>query len=114
MGENVPQISESGFGEENVNMSGTNRTTQNADEIDMDSLHQLDEKEVQELFQTLESAIFTFREEEILKVIEVFEQSQYHGHAFVKHMDIVRKKIEMSDYMSAFEHLTRLVKKWKG
>lgn len=114
VGENVPQISESGFGEENVNMSGTNRTTQNADEIDMDSLHQLDEKEVQELFQTLESAIFTFREEEILKVIEVFEQSQYHGHAFVKHMDIVRKKIEMSDYMSAFEHLTRLVKKWKG
>ena len=67
---------------------------------------ELDEETFDEMAAQLEEAMYAFDGDKMLTVLSKMQEYQYHGKRLNKELEPVKKKIVMSDYMSAIETLS--------
>lgn len=70
---------------------------------------ELEEETLQSYLTELDAATFDFDGEKMLAIIDKMERCSYRGCPMQKAVDTARRKVEMSDYMSAYDVLV----KWK-
>ena len=68
---------------------------------------------MEHLLNQFEDAVFTWEENNMRQVIDEMQNYQYHKKAMKEPLQVIYRKIEMSDYMSALDTLKSLVEKWK-
>ena len=73
----------------------------------------LSEEEFESLAEELEEAAYSFDEGQMLKIVHRMQEHSYHGHRLSEELEPVVRKIQMSDYLSASETVTKLKDKWK-
>ena len=76
-------------------------------------LEELSEERMEHLLNQFEDAVFTWEENNMRQVIDEMQNYQYHKKAMKEPLQVIYRKIEMSDYMSALDTLKSLVEKWK-
>jgi len=79
------------------------------EEISAADCIEIDEETLQAYLAELDTATFDFDGEKMIAIIEKMEQCSYRGCPMQKVTDTARRKVEMSDYMSAYDVLA----KWK-
>ncbi len=72
-----------------------------ADEEDISDLRELADEEMDTLIAAFEDAVYTFEPDDMLAVLDGIEDCSYKGHPLKKELASIRRKIDMSDYMSA-------------
>ena len=70
---------------------------------------ELEEETLQSYLMELDAATFDFDGEKMIAIIDKMEHCSYRGCPMQKAVDTARRKVEMSDYMSAYDVLA----KWK-
>lgn len=70
---------------------------------------ELEEETLQSYLTELDAATFDFDDEKMIAIIDKMEHCSYKGCPMQKAVDTARRKVEMSDYMSAYDVLA----KWK-
>ena len=81
--------------------------------VETENLPELDEETFDKLTMELEDAMYTLEEEQMLAVLSRMQEYQYRQTALAAALEPVKKKIEMSDYMSAVDAVTRIREKIK-
>jgi len=79
------------------------------EEVSLADCTELEEEILREYLTELDAATFDFDGEKMLAIIEKMEHCSYLGCPMQKAVDTARRKVEMSDYMSAYDVLA----KWK-
>jgi len=79
--------------------------------IDLSSLHAIDKDEFNDIINNFESAAYEFDEEKMLSIIEGMKQLSYNGKNLYEELGVLKYKIEMLDYLSAYESLCNVKKK---
>ena len=79
------------------------------EEIDISDCTEIDEEVLQSHLADLDVAVFDFDGEKMISIIEKMEYCSYKGQPMQKVTETARRKVEMSDYMSAYDVLAR----WK-
>lgn len=79
-----------------------------------ETLETLDDAEFDKLAEQLEEAVYRLEGAAMLSIVEKLQQYSYHGHPLKELLEPVKKKIHMSDYMSASEVVQRLKEKLKN
>ena len=79
------------------------------EEDDVSDCTEIEAETLQSYMEDLDAAMFDFDGEKMIAIIEKMEHSSYMGQPMQKVTDTARRKVEMSDYMSAYDVLA----KWK-
>lgn len=79
------------------------------EEVDVLDCTEIEAETLQSYMEDLDAAMFDFDGEKMIAIIEKMEHSSYMGQPMQKVTDTARRKVEMSDYMSAYDVLA----KWK-
>ena len=79
------------------------------EEVDVSDCTEIEAETLQSYMEDLDAAMFDFDGEKMIVIIEKMEHSSYMGQPMQKVTDTARRKVEMSDYMSAYDVLA----KWK-
>ena len=74
----------------------------------MAGLPLLEEEEFSKQLALLEDAMYSLDGGKMLEIIEKLQQFQYHQAVLEAELAPVKKKIEMSDYMSALDAVTQI------
>ena len=80
----------------------------NEDEDNKETLPELSEEEFDKILEDMENAMYTLDESWLMGIVDGLEKYQYHGTPLKTLLVPVRRKIEMSDYISAVEMTARL------
>ena len=77
---------------------------QNSDGTIIDNdLPEIDEETFDTLFTELEDAMYSFDEEQMLEILSRLQGYSYHNIVLCEKLESVKKKVKMSDYMSAVD-----------
>ena len=68
-----------------------------------EAIQELTAEELREIIKQLEDAMYELDQDEMLKILEELDGYSYCGRAFEDLLIPVRRKIKMSDYMSAVD-----------
>ena len=79
------------------------------EEIDISDCTEIEMETLQSYLNDLDSVMFDFDGEKMIAIIEKMEHCSYMGQPMQKVTDTARRKVEMSDFMSAYDVLA----KWK-
>lgn len=79
------------------------------EEIDISECTAIEETELQSYLTELDAAMFEFDGEKMTAILEKMEHCSYMGRSMQKVVDTARRKVGMSDFMSAYDALA----KWK-
>ena len=77
--------------------------------VDVSTCTEIDKNDLQAHMDELDAAMFDFDGEKMLSVIEKMEQCSYLGQPMQKVIETARRKVEMSDYMSAIDGLAKWI-----
>ncbi len=78
-----------------------------------EGLEALDEADMDRLSLEFEDAAYAFDGDQMNIIAEYLMECSYKGHPLKKHLEPIARKIEMMDYLSAAEAVSRLKDKWK-
>lgn len=79
------------------------------EEANLTECTEVDEATLQAYLKELDAAMFDFDGEKMIFIINKMEHRSYRGQSMQKVTDMARRKVEMSDYMSAYDGIA----KWK-
>lgn len=79
------------------------RMQQEENAVETTNLRELDAVKLEEFTRHLEEAVFGLDAETMLEIVDELEQYSYCGKSLKKTLQMVRRKIEMADYMSALD-----------
>lgn len=89
-------------------------SVQKADEQTEGGEEELSEAEFDKMLEEMEEAAYALNEEAMLVILEKMQQYRYHGYPLKEELEPVKKKIDMSDFISATEAVKKLKAKEKG
>ncbi|MBQ9764612.1 MAG: response regulator [Lachnospiraceae bacterium] len=81
-------------------------------EVDTSNLREIDINELKQITDELENATYTFNADNMLKVLDKLDGCACKSHDIGEDIVQVKQKVEMSDFMSAFELFSKLKDSW--
>ena len=86
----------------------SNTVNPQAEPADISGLEELEEAELDKLALDFEDAAFAFEHDKMVTIAEHLLKCSYQGHPLKEMVETVMKKVEMTDYLSASEVVSRL------
>ena len=77
--------------------------------VDVTKCLEIEEEKLEEYLKELDTATFDFDGAKMISIIGKMEHCSYMGQAMKKVTDTAKRKVEMSDYMSAYDVLVKWV-----
>lgn len=82
--------------------------------VDVADLKSIDDSEFDEFIKKFEDAVYTFDPANMYDLVDTLEERQYNGHALREYVTAVRRKIDMSDYMSAVDVISAVRDRYRN
>jgi len=88
-------------------------TAEKEEKVDVSDLKEITAEEFDEYVTAFEDAAYTFVGENMIAVLDKMEGSQFAGESLDKELKAIRRKVDMSDYMSAYDALVAMRDKYR-
>ncbi len=91
-----------------------NVVPESEDTLSVSDMPLLTDAEFAELIKAFEDAVFTLDGQNVTRALEELQKYSYRGHSLKELLQPLEEKVEMSDFMSAYEAMSKLGEQLKG
>ena len=74
----------------------------------------IDDEKFENYLNRFENAAYTFVPDNMYKILDELKNYSYNGHPLSPQLVIIRRKVEMSDYMSAVDALSSIRERYRN
>lgn len=84
------------------------------EEVPAEDLPELTDEAFDDLVKDFEKAVYTLKVENVRSVLNQLQQYSYHGHSLKALLESLEEKVEMSDFMSAYDAVIKVGKRLRN